>query len=181
MILQARDEDLRRPLTSVWGEKMGSPRSREARSDRWFLAALSDFNGQIQARDIVTFLAESAAGSVSDTRYSDRLLIPSAMRNALVTCSVKKIEAISEESPQVGRLLRTLKALEADKKRIPFSPDSVRLSSEELEILQSNGVVFREEDQYWIPEIFRHGLAFKAVGRPKILAIANLVRQRNFD
>ena len=181
VILQARDEDLRRPLTSVWGEKMGSPRSREARSDRWFLAALSDFNGQIQARDIVTFLAESAAGSVSDTRYSDRLLIPSAMRNALVTCSVKKIEAISEESPQVGRLLRTLKALEADKKRIPFSPDSVRLSSEELEILQSNGVVFREEDQYWIPEIFRHGLAFKAVGRPKILAIANLVRQRNFD
>ncbi|MFO7401367.1 MAG: hypothetical protein C0P63_018595, partial [Actinomycetales bacterium] len=81
-ILQARDEDLSRQLIPVWGEKMGSPRSREARSDRWFLAALSDFNGQIQARDIVTFLAESANGSVSDTRYTDRLLIPSAMRNA---------------------------------------------------------------------------------------------------
>ncbi|TQM73425.1 KGGVGR-motif variant AAA ATPase [Thermopolyspora flexuosa] len=180
-ILQARDEDLSRQLIPVWGEKMGSPRSREARSDRWFLAALSDFNGQIQARDIVTFLAESANGSVSDTRYTDRLLIPSAMRNALVTCSEKKIEAISEESPQVGALLKRLNALEAEKKRIPFSPHSVGLSSEDLDILAANGVVFREEDQYWIPEIFRHGLSFKAVGRPKILAIANLVRQRNFD
>jgi len=180
-IRQARDEDLSRLLIPVWGEKMGSPRSREARSDRWFLAALSDFNGQIQARDIVTFLAESAAGSVSDTRYTDRLLIPSAMRNALVTCSKEKIRAISEESPQVGELLKRLDALEADEKRIPFSPNSVGLSSEELEILASNGVVFREEDQYWIPEIFRHGLAFKVVGRPKILAIANQVRQRNFD
>lgn len=178
-IVQARDEDLSRELIPVWGEKMGSPHSREARSDRWFLAALSDFNGQIQARDIVTFLAESASKSVSDTRYMNRLLTPTAMRNALVTCSEEKIKAISEESPQVGVLLKSLDALEADKKRIPFSPPSVGLSSEDLDILASNGVVFREEDQYWIPEIFRHGLSFKAAGRPKILAIANLVRQRN--
>ncbi|MBB5139374.1 MinD-like ATPase involved in chromosome partitioning or flagellar assembly [Thermocatellispora tengchongensis] len=178
-VVHAKDEDLSRYLTPVWGEKMGSPHSREARSDGWFLAALSDFNGQIQARDIVTFLAESAALSVADVRYSNRLLTPAAMRRALVSCSKEKIKAIGDESPKVGELLKTLDTLEADKKRIPFSPDSVRLSSEELGILAANGVVFREEDQYWIPEIFRHGLSFKATGRPKILAIANLVRQRN--
>lgn len=178
-VVSAREQDLSRRLIPVWGEKMGSPRSREARSDGWFLAALSDFNGQIQARDIVTFLAEAASLSVDETRWSDRLLTPAAMRNALVRCSRQKIDEISQESPEVGRLFRRLDGLTAEKKRIPFGPDAVGLSSEELDLLAANGVVFREEDQYWIPEIFRHGLSFRATGRPKILAIANLVRQRN--
>ena len=174
-----KNQDLSTALQPLWGEKMGSIRSREARSDGWFLAALSDFNEQIQARDIVTFLKESAALSVEDSRWPDRLLTPAAMRKALVQCSLDKIRAITEESPQVGSLLRHLGNLTMDKKRIPFSPETVELSSQNLEILAANGVVFREEDQYWIPEIFRHGLSFKATGRPKILAIANLVRQRN--
>lgn len=178
-VAKATDKDLSRQLTPVWGEKMGSPRSREARSDGWFLAALSDFNGQIQARDIVIFIAESADISRDDNRWTDRLLTPSAMRNALVKCSRQKIEAIGAESPQVGELLKRLDGLSAEKKKIPFSPEIVGLSGEDLELLAANGVVFREEDQYWIPEIFRHGLSFKATGRPKILAIANLVRQRN--
>ena len=178
-VAKATDKDLSRQLTPVWGEKMGSARSREARSDGWFLAALSDFNGQIQARDIVIFIAESADLSMDDSRWSDRLLTPSAMRNALVKCSRQKIEAIGAESPQVGELLKRLDGLSAEKKKIPFSPEIVGLSGEDLDLLVANGVVFREEDQYWIPEIFRHGLSFKAAGRPKILAIANLVRQRN--
>ncbi len=173
-----RSQDLSAALHPLWGEKMGSLKSREARSDGWFLAALSDFNEQIQARDIVTFLKESAALSMED-KNSDRLLAPTAMRKALVQCSLDKIRAITEESPQVGELLRRLGGLPADKKRIPFSPETVELSSQELEVLADNGVVFREEDQYWIPEIFRHGLSFKATGRPKILAIANLVRRQN--
>ncbi|OPG13784.1 KGGVGR-motif variant AAA ATPase [Microbispora sp. GKU 823] len=178
-VAKATDKDLSRRLMPVWGEKMGSPRSREARSDGWFLAALSDFNGQIQARDIVIFIAESADISKDDSRWSDRLLTPSAMRNALVRCSREKIAAIGAESPQVGELLNRLDGLGAEKKKIPFSPEIVGLSAEDLDLLAANGVVFREEDQYWIPEIFRHGLSFKAAGRPKILAIANLVRQRN--
>ncbi|MFD9941910.1 KGGVGR-motif variant AAA ATPase [Nonomuraea sp. NPDC059023] len=178
-VVSAKDQRLSEWLLPVWGEKMGSLRSREARSDGWFLAALSDFNGQIQARDIVTFLKESADQSIADTRSTDRLLAPAAMRKALVQCSKEKIKAISDESPQVGELLKHLDALGVEQKRIPFSPEAVRLSNENLEVLAANGVVFREEDQYWIPEIFRHGLSFKATGRPKILAIANLVRQRN--
>ncbi|WP_424536995.1 KGGVGR-motif variant AAA ATPase [Sphaerisporangium viridialbum] len=178
-VATAKNQDLSTMLHPLWGEKMGSPKSREARSDGWFLAALSDFNEQIQARDIVTFLRESAAFSMDDSRWPTRLLAPAAMRRALVQCSLDKIRAIREESPQVGELLSHLDGLPSDKKRIPFIPEQVDLSSQNLEILASNGVVFREEDQYWIPEIFRHGLSFKATGRPKILAIANLVRQRN--
>ncbi|WP_239137792.1 KGGVGR-motif variant AAA ATPase [Sphaerisporangium rufum] len=178
-VAAARNQSLSTMLHPLWGEKMGSPRSREARSDGWFLAALSDFNDQIQARDIVTFLKESAAHSAEDVRSSTRLLTPAAMRKALVQCSLDKIRAITEESPQVGAILQHLQSLPAERKRIPFSPEAVELTTAQLEVLAANGVVFREEDEYWIPEIFRHGLAFKATGRPKILAIANLVRQRN--
>ncbi|GGP01559.1 hypothetical protein GCM10012278_05280 [Nonomuraea glycinis] len=177
-VFKATDQALGHLLTRLWGEKMGSTRSREARSVGWFLAALSDFNGQIQARDIMTFLAESAALSVDEGRWSDRLLAPAAMRKALVACSQDKIRAISEESPPVGALLKRLDELPIEQKRIPSGPKALRLASGDLEILAANGVVFREEDQYWIPEIFRHGLGFKAAGRPKILAIANLVRQQ---
>ncbi|WP_433243488.1 KGGVGR-motif variant AAA ATPase [Streptosporangium sp. CA-135522] len=178
-VAATKPQDLSTMLHPLWGEKMGSPKSREARSDGWFLAALSDFNEQIQARDIVIFIRESATFSVEDSRWPTRLLAPAAMRKALVQCSLVKIRAITEESPQVGELLNHLDGLASEKKRIPFSPGTVELSNQDLEILAANGVVFREEDQYWIPEIFRHGLSFKATGRPKILAIANLVRQQN--
>lgn len=177
-VFKATEQELGHMLTQLWGEKMGSTRSREARSVGWFLAALSDFNGQIQARDIMTFLAESAALSVDDVRWADRLLTPAAMRKALVACSQDKIRAISEESPLVGVLLKRLDELPIEQKRIPSGPKALQLAGDDLEILAANGVVFREEDQYWIPEIFRHGLGFKAAGRPKILAIANLVRQQ---
>ncbi len=166
-------------LIPVWGDKMGGPRSREARSDQWFLAALSDFNLQIQARDIVTFIAEAASSSIDDTRWPSRLLAPASMRAALLTCSREKIAAISDENPVVGSLLNSLRGLPFDQKRIPFEASSVPLKPEDLNLLEANGVVFREEDQYWIPEIFRHGLGFRAVGRPRILAVANLVRRRN--
>ena len=178
-VVESDEKELRRQLLEVWGDKMGSTRSREARSDVWFLAALSDFNGQIQARDIVTFLAESARASEADTRWANRLLSPAAMRSALVECSKRKIEAIREESPAIGKLLSTLGELPEADRQIPFTAITSGLSPAELNVLEVAGVVYKEEDQYWIPEIFRHGVGFQAKGRPRVLAIANLVRKRN--
>ncbi len=175
----ASESELPQLLLPVWGEKMGGPKSREARSTQWFLAALSDFNQQIQARDIVSFLHEAAELSIEDTRWHDRLLAPTAMRKALVRCSHEKIEAIRAENPLAGNLLMKLRRLVESQKQVPFKASSVGLSPEDLEILDNNGVVFREDDQYWIPEIFRHGLGFRAMRRPRILAVANLVRRRN--
>jgi hypothetical protein len=143
------------------------------------LAALSDFNRQIQARDIVTFIAEAAKDSVDDSRYADRLLVPSAMRSALPVCSQQKIQAIGEETPRIGDTLSRLKALPANKKQLPFAQEDVGLTAMDIELLSANGILFREDDLYWIPEIFRHGLGFKATGRPRVLAIADLVRKRN--
>jgi hypothetical protein len=60
-------------MIPVWGDKLGTAGSREARSKGWFIAALSDFTGSIQARDIVLFLNLAAQGSIGDTRWTDRL------------------------------------------------------------------------------------------------------------
>ncbi|MFJ4169252.1 KGGVGR-motif variant AAA ATPase [Paenarthrobacter sp. NPDC089714] len=178
-IVDAQGPELVQYLHDVWGEKMGTTNSRQARSRGWFLAALSDFNRQIQARDIVTFVAEAARDSISDVRYVDRLLVPSAMRSALPVCSLQKIQAIGEETPRIGKTLTALKNLPAYKKQLPFAQEDVQLSKDDVELLSANGILFREDDVFWIPEIFRHGLGFKATGRPRVLAIADLVRKRN--
>jgi hypothetical protein len=158
------------------GVKMGGPRSREARSTQWFQAALSDFNREIQARDVVSFLAEAAKLSIPDERWSDRLLAPAAMRQALIACSQAKIWEVVAENPVVGKLLDKLRGLSGERRKLPFLAETVGLTREDLDILGENGVVYRDEDQYWIPEIFRHGVDFRVTGRPRILAIARLVR-----
>jgi hypothetical protein len=178
-IAKASDDELTSSTSPIWGEKMGNERSREARSRGWFIAALSDFNGGIQARDIVTFLGASAEKSIGDARWSDRILTPASMRDALVICSRQKIDEIGEETPQIRSLLDQLRALPDEQRQVPFTREVTGLDTLGLQLLESNGVVFREEDRYWIPEIFRHGLGFRAVGRPRIVAVANLVRKRN--
>lgn len=181
----AHPKDLSTLLVRLWGQKLGSRKSREARSEEWFLAALSDFNQQIQARDIVSFLAEASRIAIEEqrvaARWDDRLLPPTAMRRALPACSKGKIRALTQENKPVGDLLEQLSALGAEKRRVPFTLESVGLSASEARLLEINGVLFREEDQYWIPEIYRHGLDFAVtgVGRPRVLAVANLVRRRN--
>jgi hypothetical protein len=179
----ATSKELSRLLIQVWGQKLGSDSSREARSEDWFLAALSDFNLQIQARDIVFFLAEAAGDSVGEekaARWPDRLLIPSAMRRALPRCSREKISAIRQEDEPVGRLFDHLQELPEGVLKIPFTLADADLDLTQAQLLETNGILFREGDQYWMPEIYRHGLGFgiSTVGRPRIVSITKLIRGR---
>lgn len=184
-ITDATQHDLSALLVQLWGQKLGADKSREARSEEWFIAALSDFNQQIQARDIVSFLSESARVAIDDgritARWEDRILPPTAMRRALPVCSRDKIEALSQENRPVGDVLKHLANLPEEKRKVPFTLESVQLDSVNAELLEANGVLFREESQYWIPEIYRHGLNFglSGTGRPRVLAVAKLVRRRN--
>lgn len=75
----------------------------------------------------------------------------------------------------------TVEPARADRRKLPFTLESVGLTAEQAQLLDANGVVFREADHYWIPEIFRHGLGFDVAGgrRPRVIAVANLVRRRN--
>ncbi|MFV2009588.1 MULTISPECIES: KGGVGR-motif variant AAA ATPase [unclassified Micromonospora] len=177
----ASADELSNLMLAVWGDKMGTPKSKEARSEVWFFAALSDFQGDIQARDIVFFLAQSAKSSVGAERWSDRILTPNAMRDSLPLCSEEKIAAISNENKPVGDILSHLNQLDADQKKLPITLSSAQLSVDQVRLLEANGVIFREDDHYWIPEIFRHGLGFGFASgrRPRVLAVAKLARRRN--
>ncbi len=170
-------------LEPLWGRKLGSERSREARSTEWIIAALSDLNGQIQARDLVRFLHKAAQDSTKDTYWTDRLLAPTAIRNAVGTCSEEKIKEIQTENSRLGNILLGLRDLPDDDRWIPFTREQLQLGLEELKILEDNGVILREGEEYYMPEIFRLGLDFKLRSgvRPRVLTLSRRTRRaRNF-
>jgi hypothetical protein len=166
--------ELTEALIPLWGKRLGSERSKEAGSARFTLAALSDFRGQIQARDLVRLLHLAAKGSVNDTRWQDRILVPTAVKGALPECSREKIQEIENENTSLKNVFAKLRDLPEANQKIPFIRDTIQLSPEEMEILEDNGVVIREKDKYYMPEIFRLGLGFSltAAGRPRVIALA---------
>jgi hypothetical protein len=110
--------------------KFESDRSREGRSAEWVLAALSDFRGQIQARDIVRLIKIAAAASIGTTGWTDRLLAPQAIRDAVAECSTEKIKEISEENVQLKRIFERLKELPDESRSIPFTSEQVALDAQ---------------------------------------------------
>jgi hypothetical protein len=66
-----------------------------------------------------------------------------------------------------------LRNLPEEKRKIPFAREQVLLTVEEMKILEENGVVIREKDDYYMPEIFRFGLGFSltAAGRPAVMSL----------
>lgn len=168
------EEEITDALVPLWGKKLGSEKSKEARSVQFVLAALSDFNGQIQSRDLVRFLKIAAGKSMTDNRWQDRILIPKAIRDALPECSEQKIHEIEKENPALEKIFTKLRVLAEATRKIPFTREAAQLSLEEIKTLLDNGVVIREEDEYYMPEIFRYGLNFglKGGARPRVLSLA---------
>lgn len=173
--------DLIDHLYPLWGKKLGKDSSKEARSSDWVITALSDLKGQIQARDVVRFLNKAALASVEDTRWNDRILVPSAIRNSIKECSIDKIAEIEQENETLKVIFAKLKALDPEERLIPFTQEQVGLSLDELAILEKSGAILRDEEEYYMPEIFRRGLAFnlKAGKRPRVLTLARRAQRLN--
>lgn len=176
-VRDAAQDPLAEGLEPLWGRQMGGARSKEARSAVWVLAALADFRQQIQARDVVTFLGAAARGSLDDTRWDDRLLVPAAMRNALAECSRQKIAQIGEEDATLQDIFARLSRLAQDARQQPFRPQDVGLTDDEVDYLTTTGVVLRDEGGLWMPEIFRLGLGFTNPSRPRVLRLAQRARR----
>lgn len=164
-------EVIEKELQKLWGLKLGKPSSNEAYSSRWILAALSDFNGQLQARDIVRFL-QYATDIVGKETYDDRYIMPSEIKNAVPKCSDKKIEEIKQE---IGALRPILEKLEKTsvEKTLPFTAKTFELSAAEEKIMKDEGYLKIEDGKYYLPEIIRHSLKFKYTkgARPKVLSL----------
>lgn len=173
-VLGLSESELVTRLEPLWGRKLGHERSKEARSAEWVIAALSDFNGQIQARDLVRFLHTAASRSISDTYWKDRVLVPVAVKEAVEQCGKEKVREIGQESATLKEIFEILQAIPPERRVVPFNTEGIPLTIEQIKVLEENGVVAREDHEYYMAEIFRQGLDFRLpVGaRPRVLTLA---------
>lgn len=168
---KAPKEVIEQTLYRLWGIKLGKPTSNEANSSRWILAALSDFNGQLQARDMIRFL-EFATVNSGRSVYADRYLMPVEIKKAVSDCSSKKIGEIREEIKALGPIFDKLEDAPVENKILPFSSDAFNLTQSEEKIMKQEGYLRIENDKYYLPEIIRHALKFKYSkgARPRVLS-----------
>jgi MinD-like ATPase involved in chromosome partitioning or flagellar assembly len=164
-------EEAREVLFPIWGRKLGSKRSREARTAEWVLAALSDFKGQVQARDLVRFFRYAAEKSRGASQQ-DRLLTPRAIRDAILPCSEQKVREIQDEIKALHGIFSKLQ--ESTDRKIPFGAASSGLTVEQIQFLIKSGVLIEDAGEYFMPEIFRLGLGFQLAfgARPRVLSFS---------
>lgn len=174
--LQGRDlshastEELVTTLEGFWGEKLGG--DKEAYSYRWVLAALSDFNVVLQARDLVRFLRFAAESQ----RNRPLPLQPSVLRNALPGVSSLKVSELEAEIPGVKPIFTKMRSASDDVRVVPLSVSDVRLEEAEVLFLEQVGLLVRpgkDPDVGYLPEVVRHGLGFRLGrrGRARIVTL----------
>lgn len=186
-VYQLQQNEILEDLEILWGRKLGRDNSKEAYSAKWVFAALTDFNGRLQARDIVRILLHASEITLSNNAdikrklwENDRILPPAAVRRSIDQCSVKKIAEAAEESPRFKAWVEKMDQDYSQSDRIiPFTPDQYNMDANTVEMLKGMGVIFeyqaKKEDssKYYMPEIFRMGLNFNLLkgARPKVLAL----------
>jgi MinD-like ATPase involved in chromosome partitioning or flagellar assembly len=166
-------------LQTLWGKKLGRDDAAEAYSARWVYAALCDLKGQLQARDVVRFLALASEQAASKRlAWTDRVLPPAALRGALPMVSTLKVQEAVEEYPALREWRTALGRVSAEKKRIPFAADDLLLDPHLRQRLQDIGIVFEdsekpEAERIYVPEIYREGLGIgsAAGARPRVQAL----------
>ncbi len=165
-------DELEKKLHPLWGAKMGSQKSREANTASWVLSAISDFKGNFQARDIIRLLDISAKLQIGKNQIPpDRILAPIVLRNAMTECGNHKIEETELEIPAIKNELQTLKE---NKPTIPISSATLEeIEIHNIALLEELGIFFRDEDKYYLPEIYRRGLGLNldAGARPKVVSL----------
>ncbi|WP_130472444.1 tyrosine-protein kinase family protein [Candidatus Magnetaquicoccus inordinatus] len=183
---ELNEADKMERLVPLWGYKMGGEGSKESKSNNWVLSVLSDLHGGIQARDVVRFLHLAAENSIK-LKTTDRILAPSAMREAIQSCSNSKIAEISEENDMLKGIFAKIMQNSATNTPNRFiTPCSllelaqIGLDEEEIELLIEHGIIFHDKlvSEYHFPEIFRYGLNIdRAAGaRPKIVSLLRKAR-----
>jgi len=173
-ILLLSREEIEKRLELLWGKKLGKDTSKEANSARWILAALSDFNGQLQARDIVRFLKYASQDSKSvSLLLKDRYIMPKKIRDAIEPCAKDKLEEMKQEMPKIYNILQKFNDKRITVRQLPLELEKISLSVDELDRLERQGFIKVSEKQYYLPEIIRRALGYryKVGARPKVLSL----------
>lgn len=177
-------------LTALWGRKLGPEeqpgqrRVQEAYTAGWVIAALSDLQGRLVARDLVRFLQNAAEfTSQADDRqsYGGRLLFPNALKGAIGPTSRQKVQETEEEIPDLAPVFAKFRA-KNNSVKAPLDQEAVAelgLTLEDIELLQLHGIVLGDAPPYEVPELFRMGLGLKHAGaRHSVLGTKRRARQR---
>ena len=169
----ASQEVIEQYLEKLWGLKLGRKESNEAYSSRWILAALSDFNGQLQARDIIRFLKYASKYNGKKPPYNDRILMPAEIRNAVSNCSKDKITEIKAEYENLKPIFEKLESLPFEKKTLPMNLEEDALTATEEKSMIQSGYLTRDGEKLYLPEIIRHALGFRYErgARPRVLSL----------
>jgi MinD-like ATPase involved in chromosome partitioning or flagellar assembly len=176
-----RIEELKEKLERLWGKKLGSEKSKEAHSARWVYAALCDLKGNVQARDLVRFLKFAAylESGRSGSTWTDRILAPESMRQAIPLCSTEKVTEAKTEIAPLRKWIELMEQRDIHNLRVPFSMEEALLDASLLSTLQEIGVIYEDldgnfgDERLFLPEIYRYGLRFEtsAAGRPRTQAL----------
>ncbi|MBF0336127.1 MAG: ParA family protein, partial [Alphaproteobacteria bacterium] len=172
-------------LRPLWGLKIGRDDSKEARSLEWVMSYLSDFNGQLQARDLVRFLAAAAKRSPNDAKRPDnRVLAPAAMRNAIDDCSNERVKEVKDENLALKDVLDRLSQNPPEARFNPLGLEDLAnlgLVKSDIDLMALNGAIFLSNGEYYIPEILRVGLGFTYAGgaRKKVVGLMREAAARN--
>ncbi len=182
-------EDITEQLQKLWGTRLGSDNSKEAYTDSWVFAALTDFNGRLQARDIVRFLYHAAVITVDNSKElqfekwsASRLLPPQAIRRALKPCSEDKVKEVKEEYPAFKTWVEDTLPKNRTERRIPFAIEQFDMDQQTVRMLEELGVIYEDKEKeetarFYMPEIFREGLGFSLGqrARPRVLVLKRKV------
>ncbi|MBE9256402.1 ParA family protein [Dolichospermum sp. LEGE 00246] len=189
-IYSLNKENLIDELEKLWGKTLGTDKSKEAYTASWVFAALTDFNGRLQARDIVRFLYNAADITVNRPKKevqfekwsTSRLLPPPAIRRALKPCSEEKVREAKEEYLAFKTWVEdTLPKYPPAQLIIPFAVEDFDMDQKTVTLLEEMGVIYEDKQKeeikrFYIPEIFREGLGFSGQGaRPRIVALKRRV------
>ena len=179
--------DREKVLEPLWGRKLGpddrpGKRTAEAYTAPWVLAALSDLQGRLVARDLVRFLADAAKQkptAAEDAQYTQRLLTPRALKAAIKPTSIEKVRETVEEIRDLEPVFAKFGKKEV---RAPIDDDalqSLKLTTKDIGLLKRHGILFGEAAPYEVPELFRMGLNLKHTGaRHSVINLRRKSRQR---
>jgi len=179
-------EELIGNLEKLWGKKLGRDTSNEAYAAKWIYAALTDFKGRLQARDIVRLLYHAANIAIEQRREvqfdrwsTSRLIPPQAIRRAIEPCSSGKVKEVKEEYPKFKEWVEKVETeYSQEQRRVPFTLNTLSLDQATINLLEDIGVIYEDRgkddvSRYYMPEIFRSGLGFtlEKGARPRVLVL----------
>jgi hypothetical protein len=127
---------------------------------------------------VVRVIRVAAQHSIGDLYWDDRVITPQSLRKAPVSCGKEKVDETEQETPRLKVIFEALRGLPPELRVIPFAAGNSDLTAGDVELLERNGILLREPDGYYMPEMFRHGLGFVLPrgARPKVLALARRAR-----